>query len=77
MSSETVRSTVYLDPALHRALRLKAAAASFKKSRSLASASRTQRVNNAGLTPTSRAIFRQLDFDRRTRPTSACLYSGL
>ncbi|MFP5464702.1 MAG: CopG family transcriptional regulator [Gammaproteobacteria bacterium] len=27
MSSETVRSTLYLDPALHRALRLKAATA--------------------------------------------------
>src|SRR5690606_378926 len=42
-----------------------------------ASASRTQRVSKAGLTPTSRAIWRQLDFDRRTSSTSSCLYSGL
>lgn len=41
------------------------------------SASRTQRVSMFGLTPTSRAIWRQLDFDRRTSSTSSCLYSGL
>src|SRR5690606_25914522 len=42
-----------------------------------ASASRTQRVSRFGLTPTSRAIFRQLDCDRRTSSTSSRLYSGL
>jgi hypothetical protein len=40
-------------------------------------ASRTQRVSMFGLTPTSRAICRQLDYDRRTSSTSSRLYSGL